>query len=83
MVKTFKADDWNEDIHLINGTKQKGIVILQTEHQTNNPIIQVFEKLGDDQYNLIYDSYRISVISTSTKIILHTTRPFDGKVVIK
>lgn len=83
MVKYFKTNDWDQEIHLHNGNTQKGIFILQNEHQVVEPIIQVFEKFGDDQYNLIYEPYKINVSVTTAKIVLFTVRPFDGKVVIK
>lgn len=83
MVKYFTANEWDQDIHLHNETTQRGIFILQDEHQVTEPIIQVFEKFGDDQYNLVYEAYRLNVSITSTKIVLFTPAPFDGKVVIK
>lgn len=82
MVKTFNQHEWNDDIKTDDGTNQKGIVIHQHEHQIDSPIIQVFEKIGEEQFKLI-GTNRVIVGVSDVEIILITLEPFDGKVVIK
>lgn len=83
MVKNFTANDWNQEIHLDDGAIQTGIVIPQNEHQVIDPIVQVFEKFGDDQFQAILDTNKVFIGVSSTQIILLARQPFDGKVVIK
>jgi len=83
MVKHFTENDWNQEIHLDDGNIQRGVVILQNEHQVLEPIIQVFEKFGDDQFQAVLDTNKVFIGVSSTQIILLARQPFGGKVVIK
>lgn len=83
MVKLFTENDWNQEIHLDDGNIQRGIVIFQNEHQVLEPIIQVFEKFGDNQFQAILDTNKVFIGVSSTQIILLARQPFGGKVVIK
>lgn len=83
MVKTFTEDDWNQAIPLDDGNTQMGIVITQNEHHVIDPIIQVSEKFGNDQFQVILDTNKVFIGVSSTQIILLARQPFAGRVVIK
>lgn len=79
MTKTFTTEDWLSDENQ-EGAKDMVLLIQFNEHNTPDPIVQVYETNPDGSAQLISTNV---VLSNSNDVMVVVNTPFNGKVVIK
>lgn len=83
MVKHFTEADWNNKITISDET-MLGIVVDNTIVFPEDTIVQVYERLSENEYNLIMfggPDFRVTIINN--EIIVTNNKAFNGKIVIK
>lgn len=83
MVRHFTEADWNKNITVGDET-MLGLIISNNVAFPEDTIVQVYERLSENEYNLIMfisPDFRITI--RNNEIIITSEQAFAGKVVIK
>lgn len=82
MAYHFKISDWSNEIN-IGDKKLPGIIVTFDSPLSEDLLIQVYEKVSENEYHLIMFSNNLSIATTTNEVIITNDKPFTGKIVIK
>lgn len=82
MVKHFTIADWVMTVNSPQGQK-RGIQIVSETNLPDDLIIQVYEALPNNEFQLIMFKMDLGVTVFPNSILIFGDQPFNGKVVIK